>query len=126
MPTTLSKPNLSNMAYDDFLAERIKTLLMEKQVPFEEKKMMGGLCYMVDGKMCLGVSKDKLMARIGPEIYDEALSKKGCREMDFTGRSMKGFVFVEPEGLDMEKDLEYWVQLCLDYNPEATSSKKRK
>ncbi|WP_053991673.1 TfoX/Sxy family protein [Mangrovimonas sp. TPBH4] len=114
------------MAYDDFLAERIKTLLMEKQVPFEEKKMMGGLCYMVDGKMCLGVSKDKLMARIGPEIYDEALSKKGCREMDFTGRSMKGFVFVEPEGLDMEKDLEYWVQLCLDYNPEATSSKKRK
>ena len=87
--------------------------------------MMGGLCYMVDDKMCLGIVKNNLMARIGPEIYQEALQKKGCKEMDFTGRTMKGYVFVEPEGVDMEDDLNEWVQLCLDFNPKAKSSKKK-
>ena len=87
--------------------------------------MMGGLCYMVDDKMCVGVVKDRLMARIDPDIYDEALSKPGCREMDFTGRPMKGFVFVEPVGIDMDEDLDYWVELCLDFNPRAQSSKKK-
>ena len=66
------------------------------------------------------------MARVGPEIYEDALTKKGCREMDFTRRPMKGFVYVEPEGIDMDKDLEYWVDLCLEFNPKAKSSRKRK
>lgn len=114
------------MAYDDLLADRIAAVLKEKQVTYEEKKMMGGLCYMVDDKMCLGIVKDNLMARIDPEVYQEALKKSGCREMDFTGRAMKGYVFVEPDGTDMETDLEYWVQLCLDFNPKAKSSKKKK
>ncbi|TNF48565.1 MAG: TfoX family protein [Bacteroidetes bacterium] len=113
------------MAYDEYLAERIKVILKEKHVVFEEKKMMGGLCYMVDDKMCLGIVKNNLMARIDPEIYQEALQKKGCKEMDFTGRAMKGYVFVEPEGVDMEDDLNEWVQLCLDFNPKAKSSKKK-
>jgi len=65
------------------------------------------------------------MARINPNIYANALSKKGCKEMDFTGRPMKGYVFIEPEGIDMDDDLEYWVQLCLDFNPLAKSSKKK-
>jgi len=85
--------------------------------------MMGGLCYMVDDKMCIGVVKNNLMARIDPDIYEEALTKKGCKEMDFTGRSMKGFVFVEPRGVDLDEDLDYWVELCLDFNPLAKSSK---
>lgn len=114
------------MAYDEYLAERIKRVLETKKVSFEEKKMMGGLCYMVDNKMCAGIIKDKLMARVGPEIYEDALTKKGCREMDFTRRPMKGFVYVEPEGIDMDKDLEYWVDLCLEFNPKAKSSRKRK
>ncbi len=114
------------MAYDEYLADRIKRILETKKVSFEEKKMMGGLCYMVDDKMCAGIINDKLMARIDPEIYDEALTKKGCREMDFTKRPMKGFVYVEPEGIDMEADLEYWVDLCLAFNPRAKSSKKKK
>lgn len=114
------------MAYDEYLADRIKRVLETKKVNFEEKKMMGGLCYMVDDKMCAGIIKDKLMARVGPEIYEEALKKKGCHEMDFTKRPMKGFVYVEPEGIDMDKDLEYWVDLCLEYNPMAKSSKKKK
>ena len=114
------------MAYDEFLADRIRSVLQSKKIAFEEKKMMGGLCYMVEDKMCVGVVKDNLMARIDPEVYDEALSKTGCKEMDFTGRPMKGFVFVEPLGIDVEEDLDYWVQLCLDFNPKAKSSKKKK
>ena len=80
---------------------------------------------MVDGKMCVGVIKDNLMARVGPEAYDAALTRKACREMDFTKRPMKGYVFVEPEGWDMDADLEYWIDLCLAFNPFAKSSKKK-
>ena len=80
---------------------------------------------MVDEKMCVGIVKNELMARIDPEIYDEALSKKGCKEMNFTGRPMKGFVFVEPEAIDLDTDLDYWIDLCLDFNPKAKSSKKK-
>ena len=114
------------MAYDEFLADRIRLELKQKGIAFEERKMMGGLCYMVNDKMCVGVVKNNLMARIDPEVYESALKKNGCHEMDFTGRPMKGFVFVEPEGTDLDDDLEYWVQLCLDYNPVAKSSKKNK
>lgn len=114
------------MAYNELLADRIRRILEEKKTAFEEKKMMGGLCFMVDDKMCLGIVKDELMARIGAEKYEEGLSKEGCKEMNFTGRPMKGYVFVEPEAIDMDKDLAYWVQLCLDFNPLAKSSKKKK
>ena len=113
------------MAYDEYLADRIKNILSEKKVAFEEKKMMGGLTIMVDNKICIGIVKNELMARIDPDIYENALQKKGCKEMNFTGRPMKGFVFIEPESIDMEDDLNYWVQLCLDYNPKAKSSKKK-
>ena len=68
--------------------------------------------------------KDSLMARIDPDIYEAALKKKGCRPMDFTGKPMQGYVFVDPVAIDMDKDLEYWIQLCLDFNPKAKSSKK--
>ncbi len=74
--------------------------------------MMGGLTFMVDDKMCLGVVKESLMARIDPDIYDEALLRNGCREMDFTKRPMKGFVFVDPEGVDMDADLAYSQQVA--------------
>lgn len=114
------------MAYNEYLAERIQRVLNEQKILFVEKKMMGGLTFMVDDKMCVGVVKENLMARIDPEIYEEALTKKGCREMNFTGRPMKGFVFIEPEGIDLDEDLEYWVKLCVEYNPKAKSSKKKK
>ena len=114
------------MAYDELLADRIGKVLQEKKVIYEAKKMMGGLCYLVDDKMCVGIVKEELMARINPDIYEEALGKKGCREMDFTKRPMKGFVFVAPESIDTDEDLEYWIQLALDFNPLAKSSKKKK
>lgn len=114
------------MAYDEFLADRIKAELKRQNVPFEEKKMMGGVCYLVNDKMCVGIVKQKLMARIGTEKYDEAFDKPGCREMDFTGKPLKGYVFVEPDGIDLDSDLAYWVNLALEFNPRAKSSKKRK
>lgn len=114
------------MAFDEHLADRIRLQLKERNVFFEEKKMMGGLTYMVNDKMCVGIHKDILMARIGPDLYEEALTKKGCREMDFTKRPMKGFVFVDPEGIDLEDELSYWLDLALAYNKIVPTSKKKK
>jgi len=113
------------MAYDEHLAERVKKVLKEKRVRYEEKRMMGGLCIMVKDKMCMGIEKYKLMARIGPDAYQTALQKKGCHEMNFTGRPMNGYVYVDPKAIDLDSELQYWVQLCLDYNPKAKSSKKK-
>lgn len=114
------------MPFSETLAERIRTQLSNKHVAYEEKKMMGGLTFMVDGKMCMGVVEDSLMARIDPEEYEQALTREGTREMDFTGRPMKGFLFIDPRATASEEDLEYWVQRCLDFNPKARSSKKKK
>ena len=114
------------MAYNEFLADRISQFFNERSVPFEAKKMMGGLCFMVDGKMCVGVNRDEVMARIDPEIYQDSLNKPGCKEMNFTGRPMKGFVFLTDEATDLDKDLYSWLQLALNFNPNAKSSKKRK
>ena len=88
--------------------------------------MMGGLCFMVDGKMCVGVEKARLMARIDPAIYEKALGRKGCVPMDFTGRPMRGFVFVQAEGYASDHDLASWLDLALEFNPHAKSSKKRR
>ena len=113
------------MAYSEQLAEKIRGAF--RHVPrVEEKKMMGGLTFMVNGKMCVGVSKDDLMVRLDPIAYDTALKKKGCRPMDFTGKSMKGFVFIGPEGTRSKKDLGYWIDLALDFNKKAKASKKKK
>lgn len=111
------------MAYDEYLGERISRVLKGKHILYETKKMMGGLCFMIDEKMALGVVQNSLMARIDPDIYDSLLKKKGTRPMDLTGTVMKGFVCVDPIGIDAEADLERWVQLCLDFNPKAKSSK---
>jgi len=84
---------------------------------------MGGLCFLVDGKMCVGVVHERLMARLDPAIYDSALRQEGCEPMDFTGRPMRGFVFINPEGHASDRDLASWLGLALDFNPRAKSSK---
>ena len=113
------------MAYDEQLAERIRRSLRKARVRFEEKRMMGGLCFMVDGKMCVGVEKDRLMARIDPAAYDAALRRKGCAPMDFTGRPMRGFVFVNSAGVTTDAELESWLKLALEFNPKAKASKRK-
>jgi TfoX/Sxy family transcriptional regulator of competence genes len=113
------------MAYDFKLAERVREALVHLPV-VEEKQMMGGLTFMVNNKMCIGIIADEIMCRIDPEIEREALCKKGCRVMDFTGRPMKGYVMVDNDGMKRKQDFEYWVNLCLDFNKRAKASKKKK
>lgn len=114
------------MAYDEHLADRIAGVLKQKRAKFYEKKMFGGIAFMVDDKMCIGVVKDELMARVGPDNEEAALKKDGCRPMDFTGRPMVGYVFVDADGIDRESDLEFFVDLALQFNPFAKASKKKK
>lgn len=114
------------MAFDEYLADRVKQVFISRSITALEKKMMGGLCFMVDDKMCTGIVKNQLMVRIDPEIYEEHLKREGANEMNFTGRAMKGYIFVDPEGYDMDEDLEYWVDLTIEFNPRAKSSKKKK
>ncbi|PWH82696.1 RNA methyltransferase [Algibacter marinivivus] len=120
------------MAYDEYLADRIRRQLKEKRTAFSELKMMGGLCFKVDDKMLCGIHIDKkygdslLMARIGLDTYEKELEKSECLPMDFTGRPMKGYIFVTPDGFDNENDLSYWLDLCLTFNPMAKASKKKK
>lgn len=114
------------MPYDEKLADQVREIIAETQKNIEEKKMFGGLCFMVDDKMCVGVEQERLMLRIDPQQYDELLEKEGCRPMDFTGKPMKGYVFVDKDVLQTKKQLNYWVNLALEYNKIAKPSKKKK
>ena len=114
------------MAFNELLSARIANALDLKGIPYEAKKMMGGICYMVDDKMCIGVHEDKVMGRIGPDAYEQALEVDGCEKMMFTKREMKGFVFIHREAYEQDHQLDHWVELCLAYNPLAKSSKKKK
>ncbi|MCC6727482.1 MAG: TfoX/Sxy family protein [Saprospiraceae bacterium] len=118
------------MPYSEFLADRIRQRL-DKSGQILEKKMMGGLIFMVNEKMCVGVdtdrstSQDRLMVRVGKAIYTDLLDRPGCREMDFTGKPMKGFLFIYPEGFDSDADLDFWVGKALDFNKEAKAYKPK-
>lgn len=113
------------MPYSEKLANRIRERLAA--LPnIEEKEMMGGLTFMYNDKMCVGIIKDELMCRIDPELHETAISKTGCRTMDFTNRPMKGYVMVDEAGLKSKKDFEYWINLALDFNKKAKASRKRK
>lgn len=114
------------MAYDTYLAERISQYFKSKNIDTIEKKMMGGLCYMVDDKMCVGIIKNELMARVGPAAYESCLEENGCNEMKFTGKALKGYVLVEADTIDKEDELHRYIELALKFNPEAKSSKKKK
>jgi TfoX/Sxy family transcriptional regulator of competence genes len=113
------------MAYNEKLANRIREALSDVR-NIEEKKMMGGLTFMVNGKMCVGIINDELMCRIDPDMQEIALEKQGCRIMDFTGRPMKGYVLISEEGMKTKKDFDYWIGLSLDFNKKAKATKKPK
>jgi len=113
------------VAYNEKLNDRLREA-MSVFPHVEEKHMFGGTCYMLNGKMCVGVVGDEMMCRIGPDVYTTALERKGCREMDFTGKPMKGYVYVAEEGMKSKKDFEYWIGLCVEFNEKAKASKKKK
>ncbi|HKB89206.1 MAG TPA: TfoX/Sxy family protein [Opitutaceae bacterium] len=106
------------------LANRISTLLAAERVRFETKRMMGGIAFMVDDKMCVGTVKNRLMVRFDPAMHEEVLERLGAGPMDFTGRSMRGYVFVKSGTLRDNAVLASWLELALAYNPRAKSSKK--
>jgi TfoX/Sxy family transcriptional regulator of competence genes len=120
------------MAYNEKLADRVREFISLTHNITEEKKMFGGLCFMVNDKMCVGVEKERLMVRLNPEVTEEVMEKEGCSPMDFTGRVMKGYVFVDITALNTKKKLAYWLKQALDYNTiarrtlRAKASKKKK
>ena len=113
------------MAYNVRLADRIREYLAELPV-CEEKEMMGGLAFMVNEKMCVGVIQVEMMCRIAPEAHETALERAGCRTMDFTKKMMRGWVMVDESGMRNPQDLSYWIDLALSYNAKAKSSKAKK
>jgi len=99
------------MAYDEGLAQRLREHFAETR-GVSEKKMFGGLAFLLRGNMCCGIVGDTLMARVGPDKYAAALQRPHAREMDFTGRAMRGLVYVDPEGFESDKDLRTWLALA--------------
>jgi TfoX/Sxy family transcriptional regulator of competence genes len=113
------------MAQDEVLTNKVRDALAEIS-DVEEKKMFGGLMFMVNGKMCISVGIDRIMCRIDPAIHNEVVKRKGCRTVTMKGRKYIGYVHVDKEAIKTKKDFDYWIGLALDYNRRAIASPKRK
>jgi len=107
------------MAYNEFLADRVRNILIPYREETKEKKMMGGLTFMLNGKMCCGIVKDDLMVRVIDEKYEPSLQKPHCRKMDFTGKALKGFLFVDAEGIESDGELKEWIGLGIEFVSQA-------
>jgi Regulator of competence-specific genes len=112
--------------YNEKLADRVREIITVNHKNVEEKKMFGGLCFIVNNKMCVGIEKERLMLRLNPAIYEDVLEKEGATPMDFTGKVMKGYVFIDINAVTTKKKLEYWIHLALEFNKIAKASKKKK
>jgi hypothetical protein len=113
------------MAYDEGLAERVRGVLIDMP-NLDEKAMFGGLAFMLNDYMFVGIIGDNLMARVGPDSYEVALRKPFVMPMDFTGRPMKGYVYVQPGGIAEDEALVYWVNLCADFVKTLPPKKSKK
>ena len=113
------------MPYNEKLADKIRTALTGTK-NLVEKKMFGGIAFIVNDKMCIGVDKDDIMLRCIPEMTDELLSKKGARQFDLTGKPMKGWLLISPDATDNKKDFDFWIKLAIEANKKATSSPTKK
>ena len=102
------------MAYDEGVAERLREAYADTR-DVAEKRMFGGIAFMVGGHMSCGVVNDTLMVRVGPDLYEDALARPHAREMDFTGKSLKGFVYVDPAGFESDAALASWVNLSVGF-----------
>ena len=115
------------MPYNTRLADRIREYLVKfPKLKIEEKEMFRGLTFMINDKMCVSVSGERLMCRYDPARQEEVAGRNGYEPMIMKGRDYKGYCYVEAEGFRSKKDLEYWVDLCLEFNERAKSSKKNK
>jgi hypothetical protein len=102
------------MSFDETLAKRLRPLFQGKYT-VTEKKMFGGLAFMVNGHMCCGIVATDLVVRTGPDAFEHALKRPHARPMDFTGHPMKGFVYVAPAGYRSDQNLKSWTKLGLDF-----------
>ena len=112
------------MSYSEVLANRVRQSF-ENLSNVTEKQMMGGLTFMYNDKMCVGIIKDELMCRIDPTLHEECVEKIGCRTMDFTKRPMRGYVMIDENGIKSQKDFDFWINLAVDFNKTAKPSKKK-
>jgi TfoX/Sxy family transcriptional regulator of competence genes len=113
------------MAYNEKLADRIRERLAT--VPkVKEMPMMGGLTFMVNGKMCVGIIKDDLMCRVDKDLHESLVEKPGARTMDFTNRPMMGYILIDETGIKSKKDFDYWIGLSLEFNKVAKAAKKKR
>ena|SRR5687767_7753940 len=111
------------MAYNEKTAERVRMALAGAP-KLVEKKMFGGIAFMVNGKMCVGVDKDDLMIRCEPDMNDELLARNGVRQFDLTGKPMKGWLLVSPDATKGES-FEWWIQFALQTNKKVAKSGKK-
>jgi hypothetical protein len=114
------------MPFDTLLADRVREWLAQfPQLIIEEKKMFSGVAFLVNGKMCINISGNNLMCRFDPALHDEVAERRGFQMMMMRGKEMNGFCFVEPVGFRAQKDFEYWMGICLEFNGRAKASKKK-
>jgi len=111
--------------YSETLANRVRERLAELS-NVTEKEMMGGLTFMYNDKMCVGIIKDELLCRINPSLHESCIEKIGCRTMDFTKKPMKGYIMVDHTGIHTKADFDFYIDLALDFNSSAKSSKRKK
>src|SRR5262245_27635425 len=112
------------MAYDEVLAQRIRDALDDRD-DIEERKMFGGVAFMIAGRMACGVIHDDLMVKVGAEGHDAALALPHTRAMDFTGRPMRGMVYVAPAGTTADEDLRGWIRRAVDFAVVSSVAKRR-
>lgn len=113
------------MAYDEKVAKRLSKVF-EGNRNVVEKKMFGGIAYMYRDHMCVGIVDNMLMVRVGPEQYESTLAEKHVKPMDFTGRPMKGYIYVEPAGFNTEKKLIKWIELGIAFVKTLPPKKAKK
>ncbi|MBI1837125.1 MAG: TfoX/Sxy family protein [Flavobacteriia bacterium] len=114
------------MAYNEILADRIAEQLLSSEIHFTEKKMFGGIAFMINDKMCVGVVKEELMLRVLDEKYDELIEHQYANPMKFTGKTMKGFIFVASEGVENNIDLKRWIDFGIEFGKFGIVKSKKK
>ena len=114
------------MSYNENTAKRISKSLIKRGIDYEEKKMFGGVAFLINGKMSVGLMKDDLTVRVTDEKYDKSLSDPAAREMDFTGRPLKRCLYVNETGFKTDKDLNKWIDLSLEFLKTQKEIKKKK
>ncbi len=114
------------MAVDPYLIERLQNSMQSHSVVWTEKRMFGGVTFMVDDKMCFGPFRDGLMVRIDPVEEESLLKRDHVEQMIMKDTPMKGYLLVSMEGIDRQSDLDFWISKCLEFNPKAKASKKKK